>query len=359
MRKRTSKFMTAAILTAAIFGADAAGETLLAQSQSGQFYTPFSPFRGWFWPGGYFYGYQQGTQQTAAAGPENAKPAEGEKADEKQTLEDIPQWEPIAPAGPETKMEGRIEPDPDEPEAEPEIYGVAPANPDAAKAIKEVNKARIGCGIPALYADPRLCEECTKHSAYMQSRGFRHAADGGLELIAEGFETPEETVKAWLDSDKHAKLLYGPGTKIGVGVVGNFYTLRITGEAPKTETPKEETKMAEKQKFGTVYTVTEKDTFNGLMQRADIVVIDFSATWCGPCRMLAPQIEKMAEELPEVFFCNADAEKCTSITACAGDIYSLPTVVIYKDGEEVKRVSGYNPAIIRAEIEEAMKEGAE
>jgi thioredoxin 1 len=73
-----------------------------------------------------------------------------------------------------------------------------------------------------------------------------------------------------------------------------------------------------------------------------LVVVQYFATWCGPCKMLKPVLESLAAELAEVKFYRLDIDLYRN-QAIESNIRSVPTVVLYKDGEEVDRQSGYQP----------------
>lgn len=73
-----------------------------------------------------------------------------------------------------------------------------------------------------------------------------------------------------------------------------------------------------------------------------IVLIDFWATWCGPCRMQAPVIDELDEEMGDkVKFTKVDVDESPE-TARAFGIMSIPTLLIKKDGETVQKVVGYH-----------------
>ncbi len=73
-----------------------------------------------------------------------------------------------------------------------------------------------------------------------------------------------------------------------------------------------------------------------------LVVVQYFATWCGPCKMLKPVLESLSTEFTDAKFYRLDIDLFRTQAIEAG-IRSVPTVVLYKDGEEVDRQSGYQP----------------
>ena len=72
-------------------------------------------------------------------------------------------------------------------------------------------------------------------------------------------------------------------------------------------------------------------------------VVDFSATWCGPCRMLAPVLEKISDELGDrVKFYNVDVDDDPALAAGFG-ISSVPTVLLLKNGKVADQSIGFRP----------------
>lgn len=67
------------------------------------------------------------------------------------------------------------------------------------------------------------------------------------------------------------------------------------------------------------------------------VVVDFYATWCGPCKYMSRTIDQIAAKFPNVTFLKVDTDQFPTV---ASGIRSIPTLVLYKNGTQVKRVSG-------------------
>ncbi|MBR0266425.1 MAG: thioredoxin [Clostridia bacterium] len=75
----------------------------------------------------------------------------------------------------------------------------------------------------------------------------------------------------------------------------------------------------------------------------DVAVIDFSATWCGPCRMLAPVLEQVSDELAgKANFYNVDVDDDSALAA-GFHISSVPTVMILKKGKVADTSLGFKP----------------
>jgi thioredoxin 1 len=85
-----------------------------------------------------------------------------------------------------------------------------------------------------------------------------------------------------------------------------------------------------------------KDNFDEIVSGSDFVLIDFWASWCGPCRMFAPVYEKAAERHPDLIFAKVDTEAQPELAA-AFDIQSIPTLMIVRENIAVFAQPGALP----------------
>ena len=78
-------------------------------------------------------------------------------------------------------------------------------------------------------------------------------------------------------------------------------------------------------------------------KEADVAVVDFNATWCGPCKMLAPVLEAVSEEFEgKVSFYGVDVDECPELAAKYG-VQSIPCLVLLKKGQLADQSIGFKP----------------
>ena len=95
--------------------------------------------------------------------------------------------------------------------------------------------------------------------------------------------------------------------------------------------------------------------FEGVIKTQRLVIIDFYADWCGPCKMLSPIIANMAKEFPNINFYKVNVDRESTLSRKM-NIQSIPTVMFYKQGQLVNQFTGYkNPQEIKTIISNFLK----
>merc|ERR1712226_1552941 len=91
--------------------------------------------------------------------------------------------------------------------------------------------------------------------------------------------------------------------------------------------------------------IESMDDYNSLLEvsKTKLVVIDFTASWCGPCKFIGPIFEKMAEENPGAEFVKVDVDEADDVAATC-DIQAMPTFHFYKNGGKVDEMMGADQA---------------
>merc|ERR1712057_63019 len=83
------------------------------------------------------------------------------------------------------------------------------------------------------------------------------------------------------------------------------------------------------------------------------VIVDFTAVWCGPCRMIGPKFEEFSLTFTDMLFVKVDVDECDSVAAKAG-ISAMPTFQVYKAGQKVDEIVGASPEKLEALIKAAL-----
>jgi len=85
-----------------------------------------------------------------------------------------------------------------------------------------------------------------------------------------------------------------------------------------------------------------KDNFDSVKSSDKTVLIDFYADWCGPCRMVSPIVDEIAEENPEYLVAKINVDEEPELAA-EFSVFSIPTLVVIKNGEVVNTATGARP----------------
>jgi thioredoxin 1 len=102
-------------------------------------------------------------------------------------------------------------------------------------------------------------------------------------------------------------------------------------------------------------TALTKDTFMDTIAGDGIVLVDWWAGWCGPCRRFAPIFEQVSNEHPDITFAKVDTEAEQGLAAAAG-ITSIPTLMAFRDGILVFSQPGMLPAAALEQVVAAVRE---
>lgn len=102
--------------------------------------------------------------------------------------------------------------------------------------------------------------------------------------------------------------------------------------------------------------VENKETFKKeILKEGTIALVDFWAPWCGPCRMIGPAIEEMANEFAgKAVVAKINVDEVGDVASEFG-VMSIPTLIYFKDGKEVKRFVGARPKTELVKELEALK----
>jgi thioredoxin len=93
--------------------------------------------------------------------------------------------------------------------------------------------------------------------------------------------------------------------------------------------------------------VTDEDFERTVLDAEVPVLVDFYADWCGPCKMVAPVVDEIAHaRTGEMLVAKVDTDRAPQVSARYG-IRSIPTLILFEDGQEVQRSVGFDPVGLR------------
>ena len=90
------------------------------------------------------------------------------------------------------------------------------------------------------------------------------------------------------------------------------------------------------------YTITAANFEEEVLKSDKPVLIDFWASWCGPCKMLAPSVERLAKEHPEIKVGKVNVDEEQELAGRFG-IMSIPTLILFENGKAVDQMMGFRP----------------
>ena len=88
-----------------------------------------------------------------------------------------------------------------------------------------------------------------------------------------------------------------------------------------------------------IINLTRNNFKSEVMSRDKTVLIDFWAEWCGPCRMMSPVIDEIADEVSDVKVCKVNVDEASDLASMFG-IESIPTLIVIKNGQTVNKSIG-------------------
>lgn len=95
-----------------------------------------------------------------------------------------------------------------------------------------------------------------------------------------------------------------------------------------------------------------KDNDMSAVETSKLALVDFNATWCGPCKMLAPILEELEKEHTDIEFFSIDVD-ANPVLSVTSKIHSVPTLILFKNGKAIDTSIGYST---KEELEQWLKE---
>mmetsp|Transcript_55279 Transcript_55279/g.134268 ORF Transcript_55279/g.134268 Transcript_55279/m.134268 type:complete len:237 (-) Transcript_55279:330-1040(-) len=134
-----------------------------------------------------------------------------------------------------------------------------------------------------------------------------------------------------------------------------FKTKSASSASASSPTSTSSTQASIRLRGGALVETSTSDEVDDIVQEASVnellVVIDFTASWCGPCKAIAPLYKEMSEEYDTVIFLKVDVDEDPD-TAAKYSVSAMPTFLFVKGGKVIDRLQGANPQKLRDMVEE-------
>jgi dolichol-phosphate mannosyltransferase len=176
----------------------------------------------------------------------------------------------------------------------------------------------------------------------VRSRGYAFQVELTYRAVRSGFRVVEVPITFRDRRAGHSKMSWRIAGEAAwlVPRLRRHYTLYSANRPP------EENQMA-----GTLKDVTDANFQAEVLESENPVLVDFWAPWCGPCRVVAPVLEEIAQERPDLSIVKLNVDE-NQVTAAQFDVLSIPTMILFKNGQAAKKIIGaYPKKKLEAEIE--------
>jgi len=165
---------------------------------------------------------------------------------------------------------------------------------------------------------------------YTKARMRKAAALADLGRMAEAVDEYSELRSQLPGDEEVAKRLYA--CKLAQARDAGEDTSKIASEEP-----------------GVIH-VKDSTQYSKLVKSPGLVVVDFTASWCGPCRSIAPVVDRLALQFIRTHFLKVDVDEVQDVAHAEG-VRSMPTFVFYRNGSKVDTFSGADPSLLASKVQ--------